>query len=76
MRSVDLTNLAGAYEKLKYTYGKGAPLLELFQFLTETPLFGGLAKLPVMIVPHIFRVPKNFLLMNQLREFVHPCRRA
>ncbi|KAF9873137.1 cytochrome P450 3A19 [Colletotrichum karsti] len=56
-----------AYEKLKYTYGKGAPLLELFQFLTEIPIFGGLAKLPVMIVPHIFRVPKNFLLMNQLR---------
>ncbi|KAK1674146.1 cytochrome P450 3A19 [Colletotrichum godetiae] len=55
------------YEKMKYTYGKGAPLLELFQFLTETPIFGGLAKLPVMIVPHIFRVPKNFLLMNQLR---------
>ncbi|KAF4778716.1 cytochrome P450 3A19 [Colletotrichum scovillei] len=55
------------YEKMKYTYGKGAPLLELFQFLTETPILGGLAKLPVMIVPHIFRVPKNFLLMNQLR---------
>ncbi|KAK1715094.1 cytochrome P450 3A19 [Colletotrichum lupini] len=55
------------HEKMKYTYGKGAPLLELFQFLTETPIFGGLAKLPVMIVPHIFRVPKNFLLMNQLR---------
>ncbi|KXH60674.1 cytochrome P450 3A19 [Colletotrichum nymphaeae SA-01] len=33
----------------------------------KTPIFGGLAKLPVMIVPHIFRVPKNFLLMNQLR---------
>ncbi|KAL0769100.1 hypothetical protein CaCOL14_008408 [Colletotrichum acutatum] len=58
------------YEKMKYTYGKGAPLLELFQFLTETPIFGGLAKLPVMIVPHIFRVPKNFLLMNQLRGMV------
>ncbi|KAL0933406.1 cytochrome P450 3A19 [Colletotrichum truncatum] len=56
-----------AYEKLKYTYGKGAPLLELFQFFTEIPIFGGLAKLPVMIVLYIFRVPKNFLLMNQLR---------
>ncbi|KXH44303.1 cytochrome P450 3A19 [Colletotrichum simmondsii] len=33
----------------------------------KTPILGGLAKLPVMIVPHIFRVPKNFLLMNQLR---------
>ncbi|TID07058.1 Isotrichodermin C-15 hydroxylase [Colletotrichum higginsianum] len=55
------------YEKMKYTYGKGAPLLELFQFLTEIPIFGRLAKLPVMTVPHVFRVPKNFLLMNQLR---------
>ncbi|KAK1977923.1 cytochrome P450 3A19 [Colletotrichum cereale] len=52
---------------MKYTYGKGAPLLELFQFLTEIPIFGELAKLPVMAVPHVFRVPKNFLLMNQLR---------
>lgn len=52
---------------MKYTYGKGAPLLELFQFLTEIPIFGRLAKLPVMTVPHVFRVPKNFLLMNQLR---------
>ncbi|KAK2028334.1 cytochrome P450 3A19 [Colletotrichum zoysiae] len=58
------------YEKLKYTYGKGAPLLELFQFLTEIPIFGRLAKLPVLLVPHVFRVPKNFLLMNQLRECI------
>ncbi|KAI6359389.1 hypothetical protein MCOR25_007083 [Pyricularia grisea] len=58
------------YEHLKSTYATGAPLLELCQFLTEIPIIGRLATLPIIITPIVYRKPRHFLLMNKLKQWI------
>uniref|UniRef100_L7IPR2 Cytochrome P450 3A19 n=1 Tax=Pyricularia oryzae (strain P131) TaxID=1143193 RepID=L7IPR2_PYRO1 len=58
------------YEHLKITYATGAPFLELCQFLTEIPIIGRLATLPIILTPFIYRKPRHFLLINKLKQWI------
>lgn len=62
------TSTTDKYEHLKITYATGAPFLELCQFLTEIPIIGRLATLPIILTPFIYRKPRHFLLMNKLKQ--------
>lgn len=58
------------HEHMKEVHCRAAAILEFFQYLTDLPLFGTLARMSLVMVRKIAGPAKNVLRKEELRQYV------